>query len=206
MKPAVVRAFVDWMGLDGVDIDYEEDANCVGVGSSVSCQTDAQLTKVITDLRAALPAESGYILSAATWSVGAFGEGAWAAAQPIAPNTGMWLRPLQAAGAKLDQTLCMSYDASNAYSPQQAYDAYRAIYKGKIMMGIEVAPEAWGGHVITTPEAVALAAYVKANGGSGIMLWALSKQAQANTPSAQVLSTAVCTELALGNCSAKLLG
>lgn len=37
----------------------------------------------------------------------------------------------------------MSYDASNAYNPKEALDAYRSLFKGQILMGVEVPPEAW---------------------------------------------------------------
>jgi hypothetical protein len=166
---------------DGVDIDYEKDAQCTkGSDGKIKCATDAELISVITQLRDALP---GKMLSgesrrdggskmirarcwktqpraaapqrcppctrpptrphphhpapcaAATWSIGAYGEGKWATALPTGSATGMWLRPLEAAGSKLDMLNTMSYDASSDYNPKQAYNAYRAIYSGLITMG-----------------------------------------------------------------------
>lgn len=52
-----------------------------------------------------------------------------------------------------------------------AYDAHRSLFSGSILMGLEVAPEAWGGHVVSIPEVQALAEYVKPRGGNGMMLW-----------------------------------
>lgn len=95
----------------------------------------------------------------------------------------------------------MSYDAGPTYDPKEALDAYRALYSGRILMGVQVPPEAWGGHVITVQECQQTAAYVKANGGDGMMLWSLQK---AGTPSAQTLSTTICNSLGLGSCSTPL--
>lgn len=36
----------------------------------------------------------------------------------------------------------MSYDASNAYDTKEAYDAYRSLYKGQLLMGVEVGRDA----------------------------------------------------------------
>ena len=71
-------------------------------------------------------------------------------------------------------------------------------------MGVEVPPEAWGGHVITLEEAHATTSYIKAHGGDGMMIWSLQKQ---GTPSAQALSTTVCNALGMGGaagCSAPI--
>jgi hypothetical protein len=74
----------------------------------------------------------------------------------------------------------MSYDAGGldaparsptGYDPRVAYDAYRSLYSGKIAMGIEVANEAWGQHVISLDKVRQLAAYIKPRGGNGMMLW-----------------------------------
>lgn len=97
----------------------------------------------------------------------------------------------------------MSYDAGNSYSPKEALDAHRALFPppGQILLGVQVPPEAWGGHVITQAECADIAAYVRQANGDGMMLWSLQKP---GTPSAQQLTTTICTSLALGNCSAPL--
>lgn len=35
----------------------------------------------------------------------------------------------------------MSYDASNAYDPKQALLAYRSLFAGQILLGLEIPPE-----------------------------------------------------------------
>jgi hypothetical protein len=64
-----------------------------------------------------------------------------------------------------------------------------------------VPPEAWGGNVVTLPQVDDLAAYTKANGGSGIMIWSLHKK---GTPSAQDILTRACAGLGGANCAAPL--
>lgn len=82
----------------------------------------------------------------------------------------------------------------------QALEAYQHYFKGRIAMGVEVPPEAWGGHVYTIPEVNALADAVNARGAAGMMLWSIQKP---GTPSAQDMSTAICNKLGLGTCSAR---
>jgi len=97
--------------------------------------------------------------------------------------------------------LLLPADAGTSFSPKEAYDAHRSLFKGQILMGVEVPPEAWGGHEITVQEAQDTTAYVKANGGDGMMIWSLQK---GGTPSAQTLSTTICNTLGMGGCAAPL--
>jgi chitinase len=66
-------------------------------------------------------------------------------------------------------------------------------------MGIEVPPEAWGGHVETIGEIGQLAGAVKSSGAAGLMLWSLQKPTQN-----QQFATEICNQLGLGNCGAPL--
>ncbi|KAL4447578.1 hypothetical protein ABPG75_004797 [Micractinium tetrahymenae] len=199
MNTASIAKFVQEFGLDGVDIDYEPtSAGCAfpPAVAAVKCAIDAEFIDVVTKLRAALPRP--YLLSSAVWSIGAYGQGAWVNSQPQGDHTGQSVNMLKAVGDKLDILNVMSYDASNAFNAKEAYDAYRSLFKGQILMGVEVPPEAWGGHVITVPEAQDLTAYVMAHGGDGMMIWSLQKS---GTPSAQTLSTTICNTLGMGSCS-----
>lgn len=194
-NPGSVAAFVKDFGLDGVDIDYEPaTANCSNNGGTVSCPSDGEYVNVVKSMRAALP--HPYWISIAAWSVGAYGEGAWANAPPASAYTGLSLAVLKQAGSALDLVNVMSYDASPAFSPTQALAAYQHYYSGRIAMGIEVPPEAWGGHVETVGEIDTLADAVNASGAAGLMLWSIQKPGPA-----QQFATEMCSKLSLGNCS-----
>ena len=85
LNTACIQAVVTDLDLDGIDLDYEP-ANiaCNVVNGVVSCNTDQQSVAVTTILRNALPRPT-YIMSAATWHIGMYGEGAFAAAKVGGP-------------------------------------------------------------------------------------------------------------------------
>jgi chitinase len=140
------------------------------------------------------------ILSSAPWSIGAYGEGKWAASQPAGQYTGVAINMLKTVGTKLDLLNIMSYDASNAYNPKEALDAYRNYFKGDVVLGVEVANEAWGGHVTSIPEVEGLADYVKSSGGAGMMLWSVQKPADAG-PTGTQISQSICNKFGLSKCT-----
>ena len=87
----------------------------------------------------------------------------------------------------------MSYDASNAYNVTEAYNAYRSLFSGKILMGIEVPPEAWGGHVTSVAEVSTLAA---AYCSCRMLLLALQRLLRVALPAAvTACSCCCCTSL-----------
>lgn len=191
LNAAGIAAFVSEFGLDGVDIDFEpSDPQCTqGPDGQISCSTDEQYIQVTRALREALPRP--LLLTSATWSVGAYGEGQFAEAAPQgSPYTGVALRMLRSAGDALDQVHVMAYDAGDAYDARVAYDAYRAVYAGPILMGVEVPPDAAGGHSSTAEEVRALCEHVKANGGNGVFVWSVQKEATAGMSAANVCSIA----------------
>jgi chitinase len=198
-----VAAFVNDFGLDGVDIDYEPtNPNCASTGQKVTCpSSDAEYVAVVSSMRAAMPRPKW--LSIAAWSVGAYGENQWSGAPPTgSAYEGIALAVLKSssAAAALDLVNVMSYDASAAYNPRQALAAYQYYFKGRIAMGIEVPPEAWGGHVYTVTEIDSLADAVNGSSAAGLMLWSIQKPGPA-----QQFATSMCTKLGLGNCSAPML-
>jgi chitinase len=132
--------------------------------------------------------------------VGAYGEGQWASAPPSSSYAGLSLAVLKQAGSDLDLVNVMSYDAGPSFNPQQALQAYQHHFSGRITMGIEVPPEAWGGHVSTIAEIDELAAAVNSSGAAGLMLWSIQKPGPA-----QQFATEMCTRLGLGNCNAPML-
>jgi hypothetical protein len=64
-----------------------------------------------------------------------------------------------------------------------------------------VPPEAWGGNVVTLPQVDDFTAYVKANGGAGMMIWSLEKQ---GTPNPTSIVNRMCLGLGLSNCDTPL--
>ena len=194
-----IASFVEDFGLDGVDIDYEPaDPGCTAPGGTVSCPSDAEYVSVVKSMRAALPAP--YWISIAAWSVGAYGEGAWANAPPSSAFAGISLAVLKQAASSLDLVNVMSYDASPAFDPVQALHAYQHYFSGRIAMGIEVPPEAWGGHIETIAEIDTLADAVNGSGAAGLMLWSIQKPGPA-----QEFATEMCVKLGLGSCNTPML-
>jgi chitinase len=194
-----IAAFVKDFGLDGVDIDYEPaNPSCTAPGGTVICPSDAEYVGVVKSMRAALP--SPYWISIAAWSVGAYGEGAWANAPPSSAFAGISLAVLKQASSSLDLVNVMSYDASPAFDPVQALHAYQHYFTGRIAMGIEVPPEAWGGHIETIAEIDTLANAVNASGAAGLMLWSIQKPGPA-----QQFATEMCVKLGLASCNTPML-
>ena len=60
--------------------------SCSNPGNIPTCNTDALFQSVITTLRAAVPRPM--VLSLAAYSIGAYGWGTYATAQPIGSHTG----------------------------------------------------------------------------------------------------------------------
>jgi len=198
LNVAATIGLVKDLGLDGIDIDFETDpGGCSNLNTSqLSCSTDASLISTITQLRAgldAIPQAPGHhmTLSAAVWSIGAYGTPTFPTTIyiPVGSRSGMWVNPLKQVGNKLDEIFLMSYDAGSiispagsptGYVPLNALAAYKAIYSGSIYGGLEVPPEAWGGDVTTVNQALIYASNIAQQGESGIMLWALEVQGNAN--------------------------
>ena len=85
---AIVK-FVNEFGLDGVDIDFEpSNPACLVSAKAVSCTTDDLFISVVRQMREALPRPK--LLTCAVFSVGAYGLGEWANAQPPSQYTGVY--------------------------------------------------------------------------------------------------------------------
>lgn len=211
-----LMALVKDLGVDGIDLDYEADtAGCSGLnGSNLSCPTDSQMINVINGLRSGLDqlqANSGrkMYLTAAVWSIGAYGSAAFPTTQngPVGTKSGLWVNPLRQVGNKFDSLFLMSYDAGNAtstgYQPLNALKAYKALYTGPIYLGVEVPPEAWGGNVSTPSQVLANASTAAQGGAAGTMLWALEVQGTANGVAVNSMSylQPLCNLYGLTQCS-----
>jgi len=198
---SMVDLMVD-LGLDGIDIDFENSPSCTGVDTaSLSCSTDSSLISIINNLRSILPA--GKLLTAAVFSVGAYGTPKFPNAKfgPSSGYAGMWVNPLAASGNKLDEIFIMSYDASPAYSQTSGFDSYNAIFNGTIHLGLEVPPEAWGGYVLTPQAASTFASYVQSssNGSGGVFVWSFQKTQGSTT--ANTYLQPICSQYGYANCS-----
>lgn len=101
----------------GVDLDYEPGTpSCSNSGGTMRCSTDEESVSVAAALRMELP-KGRYLLSTATWHVGMYGEGAFAAARPASIFTGINLALAKSgAGQSLDLINIMAYDAGNVGS------------------------------------------------------------------------------------------
>lgn len=154
------------LGCDGIDLDWED---MQGVGAS------SKLGTIIQTMRAHLSTDS--LLSLAAFSTGAYGIGVFENSLPQSLNTGMCIQGIQESGHLLDWINIMSYDAGVNYNPLVAFKSYRAIFDGPLMLGVEVPPEAWGGHLITLSE---IENYVNCilddeKSNNGIFVWSYKK-------------------------------
>ena len=186
LNPQGIASFVSEFGLDGVDIDFEPP---LGPDGTLNLSTDELYANVTRALRDSLPRP--LLLTSAVWSVGAYGQGAFAEASPQgSPYAGFSARMLQGVGDLLDQIHVMAYDAGDDYNPCVAYDAYRSVYSGPIVMGIEVPPDAVGGHSTSLEEVRALAEHVRGQGGAGVFVWSIQKEGTPGVGVGDIIQTA----------------
>lgn len=125
----------------------------------------------------------------------------------------MWVNPLKEVGHYIDILNIMSYDAgpyvfrdttkdaseSQEYNPVESYNAYKSIFNGKVNIGLESPPEAWGGDLVSSEAVNNVANAVLANQGDGLFFWSIQKTS--NGPlSTSAMAEQMCTALGNGNC------
>ena len=140
-NPENIKNLVIDLNCDGVDLDWEDVR-----GNMAS----SKLSYLIENMRNNLP--EGLLLSLAAFSTGAYGLDEFQNCQPISQNTGMCIEGIVKAGHLLDWINIMSYDAGSNFDPLTSFKSYRKYFKGPLMLGAEVPPEAWGGHIVTLEE------------------------------------------------------
>jgi hypothetical protein len=164
-----VASLCDDLGCDGVDIDWEDPAGFAGA---------SKLGPIINKMRKALPTK---LISLAGFSVGAYGQGKFMNSLPGSSNTGMNVDGLKSNGFQLDFICIMSYDAGPTYNALEAFDAFSSIYSGPLLIGEEIPPEAWGGHVITLDEVKTHCDFLNKKGNNhGIFVWSHQKPGTPN--------------------------
>lgn len=212
LNAQAIKDFVDDFGLDGVDIDYEPASpGCTtNPAGGVTCATDAESVRVATKLRKALPA-GAYLMSVASFHVGAYGEGEFAASKPTdSPYRGVSLALAKStAGQTLDLVNIMAYDAGNAgntgFDPKESFRAHKAAWpNANIALGVEVPPEAWGDNSVTLAQVDDLTGYVKDNKGAGMMIWSLQKTPSPGAPGPGQITNRMCLGLSLESCDTPL--
>lgn len=203
LSPQDIANFVKDFDLDGVDVDFEpSNPNCSNNNGQITCASDSKYISIVSSIRAVLPRP--YYVSIAGWSIGAYGEGNFTNAQPHGSYTGMAIGLLKSSTAQdIDWINVMAYDAGTTYQPEQAYLAYKSFFPGKVTLGVEVPPEAWGGHNLTMSELSGLISFINQNDGDGMMIWSLQDNPN-STPNPTTISQAICNGFGLPDCTADL--
>lgn len=180
-NPENVIKLMNDLGADGLDLDIESDPGCLYIDTDqLKCQSDEMIISIIKNTKELLPV--GKLLTAAVYSVGAYGTTKFKNSiyGPSSSFAGMWVNPLKQVGNMLDVVFIMSYDASPVYNEKEAFQAYKYLYKGELLIGGEIPPEAWGGHILTKEKFEDLAKYSMTNGGNGVFMWSFHKQDGSN--------------------------
>jgi chitinase len=201
---AIVRLTHD-LGADGVDVDFESSQPGCNpkVDGQIHCQTDATLEHIVRLLRTALPRPA--LLTAAVWSVGAYGEGDFRLAQPFSRYTGFMLGLLRSpTAADLDLLSIQAYDAGTRFDPLQAWGAYRALWHGPLALGLAVQRDDGAGPFPTEPEAETLAGTVASDPLGGMMIYPIlgtpDGRGSAKRPDGLGLAKAMCRGMRLIRC------
>lgn len=194
------------LGADGVDIDFESHSPGCNAGGEghIHCGTDEIWERIIHQIRNALPRPA--LLTAAVWSVGAYGEDDFRLAQPVSRYTGFMLGVLRSrAASDLDLLSIQAYDAGPQYDPLQAWRAYRTVWKGPLALGLAVQRSGGTGPFPSESETEALAQTVAADPRGGMMIYPIlaipdGGRGSASQPDGFGLAKAMCRGMKLTGC------
>lgn len=199
-------ALVRDLGLDGIDWDYEPaNPDCrTGTDGHISCATDQNWRRLISLGRMAFPRPS--VMTVSVWSVGAYGEGAFRHSRPRSRYTGSMLGVLRSPWAsEIDLVSINAYDAGPEYSPWEAFQAYRSVWRGRLTLGVEVRYAGGAGPFHSLIGAEALTKTVLQDPLGGMMLYALLMRPPSDggiSPDGFGLAGAVCRGMARPDCDA----
>lgn len=195
---------VQALGVDGVDLDFEPaNPGCGRAGATFTCASEADWARIIRQTRDILPRPA--IIAAQGWSVGAYGVGAFAGDVPASPFTGsmLWLARLPEA-KEIDILAIMAYDAGPKFVPERAFDAYRAVWPGRLLLGVDVPEEDSVSPPFSVPRLKQLARQQAGNGLGGIMLWTATAELKAGPsltrPDGEIAAGAICEGLGRDGC------
>ncbi len=194
------------LGLDGIDWDYElGNPDChMGVGGKIACATDQNWQRLVMQGRRAFPRPA--LMTVSVWSVGAYGEGEFRQSRPRSRYTGSMLGVLRAAWAtEIDLVSINAYDAGPDFSPMEAFRAYRAVWPGRLALGVEVRYAGGAGPFHTLTQAETLTRAVMRDPFGGMMLYALLMRPPPDggiSPDGPALAEAVCRGMARAGCEA----
>jgi chitinase len=200
-----IVAFVHDFNLDGIDIDYEPlNPECrTGADGHIACATDRNWELIVRHARAVMPRP--LLLTASVWSVGAYGEGAFRAARPRSNYTGIMLAFLRSSRASdLDLLSINAYDAGPHFDPLEAFRAYRAVWPGRLALGVQVRRASGAGPFHSVEKAEALAGEIVKDKLGGMMLYpllAMPEGGPPDSPNGNALAIALCRGMGLDACA-----
>ncbi|MCW0181204.1 MAG: glycoside hydrolase family 18 protein [Zavarzinia sp.] len=201
--PVAAARLVADLGADGIDLDYEPprpDCRPSAEAGRMVCASDASWRDLVRRTRAVLPRP--LMLSIPVWSVGAYGEGEFAAARPVSPYTGVMLDLLRSPeAASVDLLSIMSYEAGPQFDPAQAFRAYRQYWQGPLTIGINVVSSIPGDDwSLPRIEAMLSTLATVDDPGAGAMLYAALQRTSDGSPDGRRKLQAICLGLGLGAC------
>lgn len=205
--PAVAARLVADLGADGIDLDYEPprpDCRPSAETGRIACASDASWRDLVRRTRAALPRPQ--MLSIPVWSVGAYGEGEFAAARPVSPYTGVMLDLLRSPeAASIDLLSIMSYEAGPQFDPLQAFRAYRNYWRGPLTIGINVVSSIQGDDwSVPRIHRILSALATPEDPGAGAMLYAALQRTSDGSANGRRKLQEICRGLGLAGCEAVL--
>lgn len=219
MKDEHIISIVDLINdvdADGVDIDFEADANCSGWALNkgdkdyMKCETDSIIINYIKRLKKLLPKHK--LITAATTGTGAYGTPEFPATEQkpeYGINTGRWVNILRK--QNIDEIFDMTYDGGNCFNVIESFKSFVSLTKNKtpVYIGLEVPYEPWPkrpdkeNHVLSVEESKKYAEYcMKDKNCKGIFIWAAQKAEDEYT--VDTFLQPVCKIFNLPDCDVKI--